>query len=83
MATVQDLMTAVTDAATANAKAAQAIAKQVNDRDRPGEAPPVEAAKSAQFASAARDLCAALVELQRLPVKPPAGEPPDLYPAAV
>jgi hypothetical protein len=81
MATVQDLQSAVIDAAHANAQAAKAIAKAATDRDRPDEIAAVEAAKVSQFGTAARDLCAALVELQRLPVKPPAGDPPDLYPA--
>jgi hypothetical protein len=82
MATVIDLQTAVIDAAHANALAAKAIAKATADRSRPDETPAVQAAMVSQFGAAARDLCAALVELQRLPVKPPTGEPPDLYPAA-
>jgi hypothetical protein len=45
MATVQDLQSAVIDAAHANAQAARAIAKAATDRDRPDEIAAVEAAK--------------------------------------
>lgn len=80
MATVLDLQQAVIDAAHANAQAAKAIAKAAADRARADEIAAVEAAKVVQFGTAARELCAALMELQRGPVKPPAGTPPNLYP---
>lgn len=82
MASVLELQEAITDAACDAARAARGLVLKVESSEAPDDAS--LAVQARECASAARELCAALMDLQGRSgiVRAPVGEPPDLYPPA-
>lgn len=78
--TPSDLQQNFIDAASACAQAAKIATKAAATTADPTAGGSL-AAQAMQFAAAARDLAAGLMELQQGPVKNPAGTPPDVYEA--